>query len=369
MKRILIIGLYFLVSNKLFAQSVKVFDQRTPARDMISSYSRPAFEEMPLYRVQLKITTGSSHDAGSDDPVYVQVNEGNEKFYLVRGMNNFVEGSTVEYDVLIDDIKKVEHIKFLRFGIQGGDGVCFKKVELLFNFEVVFSKEYSGETGFCMDNGSSALPSSLQIAGSELRNSPNWNFLGTRAQLWRPFKVISNAWIKNIVEAIIGNQLYQDGVKMNGSIEWGDGKTLNGAAVELWKKGAHILHFDLDLKAVINNDFDPGLDVDFDLEFSCEDGKIIIKPGNIAIASDNFSSLTTLLDGFIDRGLNVFGAVSGIEVVYGPDCPVIKQMSRAKSKFTEALDFSTRLDSNFPRQFQSCQKAEVDNSGNIILRQ
>ena len=101
-----------------------VNDHRTSALvDMSTALVRPAFEEMVVYRIQLRLKTGVGNDAGTDDPVYVQMNDSDEVFYLVKGIDNFVEGKTVTYDVLSRSIKKIKDIKYIKFGIKGNDGV------------------------------------------------------------------------------------------------------------------------------------------------------------------------------------------------------------------------------------------------------
>ena len=210
-----IVMLFFIPS--LHGQTGRVNDHTRASLDGSTMLRQPAFEEMPVYRLQLKLTTGTTNDAGTDNPVYVQINNADEKFYLVRGVDNFVAGKTATYEVLIDSIKKVKDIDFIRFGIKGDDGVCLKKVELILNEHLVYGKEYAGNKGTCIDNGSSEHPATVRISGTELRASTKWNYSGARNTMWRPPTVITSVWLQAMIEAAIGNQIYQEG----GSVKWG----------------------------------------------------------------------------------------------------------------------------------------------------
>src|SRR4051794_39355444 len=60
----------------------------------------PPFEKINIYRIQLEITTCNNEDAGTDNDVYVQMNEGDEKFYLDKSVDDFRKGHSETYDIL-----------------------------------------------------------------------------------------------------------------------------------------------------------------------------------------------------------------------------------------------------------------------------
>lgn len=240
----------------------------------------PLFENITLYRIQLRLTTGRGRGAGSDSKVHVQLNDQEKKFYLLKGIDNFQEGHTDTYDILTSNVKKIKDIQYLRFGVTGNDGVCFKKIELFFNNASVpvFSKEYGGSAGACIDNDTPSLSKTLTIASAELRASSGWKYNSANANIWVPPNTISKAAIVSMVEAAIGNQIgYSEG------IAWGSKggiDTIWGAAVEVNFVNSKTLHFDLDLQRTLWGP-NPEVDVDFDLEFSCENGIIKTEVKNV----------------------------------------------------------------------------------------
>lgn len=304
------------VDNSLPAIS-SILQPIRPAKDPNSGI--PAFEEMVVYRIQLRITTGTGTDAGTDDPIFTQLNGLDDKFFLVKGIDNFEEGSTVTYDVLSVNIRKVKDIEFVRFGVRDDDGVCIKKVELFLNNNPIalFSKIYPGAKGLCIDNGSTTLMSFLEIHGSQLRQSNSWNFLtpvlnvDDLPAMARAPVMISKDWIISMIEAAIGHHLGRGG---NGELQWGTAASGNlwGDAVEAKKLNDHTLHFDLDMQMVRLIRDAGEEDVDFDLDFHCDNGMINCEVENLqgitGVLTAPFQLLTKTV---FDKLKYVFPVVAG----------------------------------------------------------
>jgi hypothetical protein len=361
------------LASLMIGHAQKVNDHTRPSVDASTALRQPAFEEMPVYRLQLKLTTGTTNDAGTDDPVYVQMNSSDEKFYLVKGIDNFVAGKTETYEVLIDSIKKVKDIDFIRFGIKGDDGVCLKKMEVILNEHLVFSKEYAGNKGTCIDNGSSEHPATVRINGTELRASTKWNYSGARNTMWRPPTGITNVWLQRMIEAAIGNQIYQEG----GSVKWGtvggslENRTLWGAAVEIDRINGNTLHVDLDLEADINGP-NPEVDVDFDLKLTCENGTVKTEVTNAKVTTDVvgtvMNKIVPLVASSIGAGIGFVagGLLGGGGIVV----PVTAAATGFKygGKVANALVGYRFSNINNPNINQGCTRVVVGNNGNIALR-
>jgi hypothetical protein len=341
------------------ATSQTVTDHRIP-RDTSSALVRPQLEEMPVYRIQLRLTTGTENDAGTDDPVYVQMNNGDSKFYLAKGIDNFQQGKTVLYDVLSKNIKKIKHFDFLRIGVSGADGVCLKTIELLVNNcgTPIYSRSFAGTTGACIDNASSSLSPTIEISASQLRASSGWNYEGMRSEMWRPALRISKDWIVSAVEAAIGNQLFQEASDLQWGTVGGTGgnTTLWEGAVETKKVNGHTLHFDLDLEADVTGP-NPEVDVDFDLDFRCERGKILFEVRNTRIHTDIIGNIQELLRG---RVFNL------IKVSIGPI--QISPGLLPQTLLGEMLGFSTNLYPDSPSISASCTQILVTKKADILLR-
>lgn len=362
-----------ICTTAVLAQKVTVHDHRTPAVDTSATLRQPAFEDMPVYRLQLLLTTGTTGDAGTNSPVFVQMNSSDEKFYLVKGKDNFIAGKKDIYEVMIDKIDRVKDIDFIKFGITGSDGVCLKNVELMLNGSSVFSKEYAGNKGACLDNGSSEHSATLRINGSELRASTKWNFSGTRNNMWRPPTMITNTWLQAMIEAAIGNQIYQEG----GSVKWGtvggtlENQTLWGPAVEIKKLNSTTIHVDLDLEADITGP-NPELDVDFDLKLTCEKGTLKTEVLNAKMNTDMVGTVMTkimpVVASFIGAGIGF--VATGLLGGGGLVVPVAGGVAgyRTGGKLANAL-FSYKFTAvNNPNISQGCERVSIDDNGTIRLR-
>src|SRR5688572_2658712 len=93
----------------------------------------PSFEDITIYRLQLRTFTCDREDAGTDHGVYVQMNERDDRFYLNKGTDDFRQKHSDTYDILSEQIKKIGDIKFLKIGLRGDDAVCINKIELFIN--------------------------------------------------------------------------------------------------------------------------------------------------------------------------------------------------------------------------------------------
>lgn len=319
--------------------------------------NRPQFEDIVLYRIQLRLTTGTGNSAGTDDPVQVQLNNIDTPFVLRKGIDNFEEGHTDLYDVLSRKIKNVKDIQFLKFSVRGNDGVCLKKIELFFNgcSIPVFTKEYSG-SGSCIDNDTPSLPKFILISGNELRSFANWRYTTANSDIWLPLKVIPKEMIVSMVEAAIGHQITIE----NNSVAWGTRgsvyNTLWGPAVEVSFVNDKTLHFDLDLEKSVTG-LNPEVDVDFDLEFECLNGIISMKVKNIKTGTNWV--------GEADQWLTTEGVKLLVNALAGEvGIPGGGFISGLLSDF---LSFSLNFDPENPQSSLSCKFIKVTSNCDIHL--
>jgi hypothetical protein len=77
------------------------------------------------------------------------------------------------------------------------------------------------------------------------------------------------------------------------SLYWGH---ISGRRVEVERAGIRSLRVDIDLAYRVNNWFDPGVDMDFNLNLSCNRGNLRIQPSNFSfhVDSDWYSELLSL---------------------------------------------------------------------------
>ncbi|MEN9550024.1 MAG: hypothetical protein RIR12_2615 [Bacteroidota bacterium] len=257
--------------------------------DMSTTYIQPTFENMPVYRIQLRITTGQGNGAATDGRVYVKLAEDEgywkKTFYLFKEGGNFREGITQTYDIIDASIKFVKDIKKIELGVSGNDGVCFTRVELLLNncSSPVYSSSgivgigntQTKDRGICIDNNSEEKKL-YTISHAQLRNNGDWNFNEGRKNMWRPHKIINTDWIKSILECSLGNQMID-----KWELNWGDFlKTMPGSLK---------IKFRLTIVQYLARDLHA--DVSFTLKAFCEDNVLNLYADNMSFSATGIDCL------------------------------------------------------------------------------
>lgn len=348
MKKILFFLIMIIASKTVLYSQDSIFNKIQVKGNQIM---RPTFEDITIYRIQLRLTTGRGNDAGTDGGVYIQLSDLDEKFYMSRGIDNYEEGHSDTYDVLSSVVKQIKDIKFLKFGVKGDDGWCMKKIELFLNDNdfPVFSKSFSGR-GQCMDNNGS-----FTIPGTELRNHSNWAYTSNHRDIWKAPVMISKDMIKSLVECSIGNQITQ-----SNSFGWGTTSGIDtrwGDVVEMKQINDHTIQFDLDLQRYLNGP-NPEVDIDFELVFSCENGRIKTSLRNYTSGTNWVGQSQEFLR---DKIAELVG--KAISTKAGP---VAGEASTGL--LSEFLSFGINFDIQNPNITYSCRIIRVDRSGNIHLQ-
>lgn len=231
-----------------------------------SANSKPAFEDVAICRVQLKVKTNTIKNADTDSPIWVQLNAKDAPFYLNNSGNDREKGRTDTYDILSSNINKIRDIKMIKLGNKGSDGWNFTSIELIVNNRSIFKKEFS-KSGQWIDGKSKKHQKTYKVNSQTLRKYTNWKYNGYTNFIYTAPKAIQLPMIKSLVESAVGNTLQE--VK---EITWG--KKYGKEYVSAKRINANTLRFDLDLTYEIDYMPNPEVDVDFDLVFTCENGVI-----------------------------------------------------------------------------------------------
>jgi len=377
MKKYFICILLLAQYNRIDAQTLTVIDHRGGkdslkpttvidhriVRDMSPGLVKPVFEEMPVYRIQLRITTSDNN--GTDDAVWVELNEDGHRFYLAKGIDNFEPRKTVTYDVVDADIKKLKDIRFLKFGVKGEDGPCFKKIELIVNNSgtPIYATPIVTNAGTCFDNNNSQVAENLIVTYNNLRNHPYWNYNGARANIWRPVKKINKEWVVSLIEACIGNQMVQEGSKLKWGSHGGvfENNTLFGDAVEVKYKNNHTLSVDLDLERSITGS-NPEANIKFELDFRCNDGVINIETQNVTVSSDGVGAVQDFIR---TTGFDLVSIAIGVFVAPAAATPLTVG---AWFSLRRAIAFSIKLNPATPNTSNSCTQTIVTEVGDILVK-
>ena len=303
--------------QKAFKKNPKPVNKSIPNRLNLPDHLRPAFENVPVWRLQLIVKTGNREHANTDSEVYVQFNNYGGKYFLDKGGNDRERKRTDVYEILNPAIKTIRDIKYLRLAMGGNDGWCIEKIELKVNGAPypIFRKTYKG----CqwIDRDDKKYQASLYISGRRLRNATTWkHFQGNRA-IWLPPTLIKRYTLEKMVECYMGHLMNSE--PQMKKLEFG--KKSGRAYVEAKKTRGNKLHFDLDL--VYDWKIDLETDVDFNLAVYCRNNKINLKAESVK-AKVNVPVLTSLIRVFksrfakMDMGNFDFGNANV------PFCPTIR---------------------------------------------
>lgn len=246
---------------------------------------KPGFEQVSIYRLQLRFKTSTIKNAATDSPVYVKLNDNDLPFYLNLSKNDREKGKTDMYDILSTSISKIKDLQYLKIGIMDDDGWNIKEVEILVNEVGIYKKYFSGNAGW-IDKESSKHNESILISRNKLRSSPNWGYNNITKDIHKAPSIISAKMIKSQMECLVGNSLrYMPG--------YGWGKKYGKEYVTATKIDNNTIHVDLDLKQCgMTSLTDSETDVDFDIHFNCINGKLKASFTNISIEYFDFGRYT-----------------------------------------------------------------------------
>jgi PLAT/LH2 domain len=134
-----------------------------------------AVETMPLWRLQVRITTGDNTSAGTTGKPALRFNGTSTGVRTLNPPSNsvFQRGATALYDLRL--FATPSQLTMLRIGIAGTDDWCIKKTELIFNGRVAFAQD-------AVPGGGCAAVSAgtyLEYTSAALRANPAWVAYGT----------------------------------------------------------------------------------------------------------------------------------------------------------------------------------------------
>ena len=234
--------------------------------EVVTAYLGIGSQVERVIRAQILLMTADVSSAGTDDPVKVMLNNGNET-WLNYGRDDFERGDTFTYDLRLKFLGDLDDIGHLEISKTGSDGWCISYLALLINGKVIYDRAFS--PGHWLDN-SDGHSRTLTIPGSELRTHSNW----ANREPFSPALpyIISRAELESRIEAIVGHLLHSEE-----DLYWEDDKK---KWVEVYPVDADTFEVDLDLQAVDGTPLaDPWVDVNFDVHLSCFDGRLTLQTG------------------------------------------------------------------------------------------
>jgi hypothetical protein len=148
------------------------------ASSSVACVLTPDGRRRPLWRAQLRVTTSTVSNAGTDSAVHVRLNSppgfgftpsGNET-WIDSPADDFEAGTTRTYDLLQNGgVRDITDVKMISLLVDGDDAVCIARVELLLNERTIHISNFGNST--CRWASQS---NQLSISHAELRAQPAW---------------------------------------------------------------------------------------------------------------------------------------------------------------------------------------------------
>ena len=339
MQSIILLFSGLILFSSIYSQNTKVFTATT--------ITTPVDENIPVYRIELRLVTASGEWDGTDNEVFVQLNRNDQTYFLDYGRDDFNRNADQRFDILSEHVRTIKDIDFIRFGVKKDDQWGIKKVELYLNnsSQPVFTKTYATAVVINKHSGQS---DHFVISSADLRSNASWLRIPQNTGLKALPIPVKFSMIKSIVESMVGNQLHHSGET---NLQWGstdDVNTVWGPWVEAKYVNSKTLHFDLDLEYAISGSPDAEIDVDFDLVFTCDNGNVTIKTVNV-------TPKCKFLDIPCEKILSI---VNNIITLFGAD-PVKIDAGGYQNNFTRMFTISAGDN--------KCHSINVGTNGDVII--
>jgi hypothetical protein len=319
------------------------------------------FDDVPIYRIQLKVKTNNIENAATDSPVWIKFKSGEAPYFLNNSGDDREKSKVDVYDIIAPYIQKIRDIQMIHIEIDGTDGWNLTEVELLVNNVTFFKKTY-GNGGQWLDRNNKKYRQSLAFNQNTIRNNnPYFGFERTNVsggtnrniQIMQPPTMIKAEMIKSLIEGTVGNALYY--VR---NVSWG--KKYGSDYITVKKKDSNTFTVDLDLKYELDNMPDAEFDVDFDIQFICENGVIRTY---ITDYKSEIRGATKKFTGGIHALKSVMLAQCDSRPVPGEKYSCMYGLSM----INKALDFSIFNEDN-PNNTSACGTGtRIDEYGNLLL--
>lgn len=223
-------------------------------------------EDVPLWLIELEVTTANVDDAGTDDPVSLRMRtRDGGTVDLDLGGDDRERGDTQRYIVNPWSVRSIRDIEQLEIYKSGDDGWAIASVALRVNGDSspIFQRSFGSPMWLDNEGGHAR---SVVMSGAVLRAHPGWSLSG-HAAMTQPPTQISGVLLERMIEGAMG-----DALREIPRVEFG---TKYGRSyVEAQRKSANVTDVDLDLE-------DPNgiwsaieIDTNFSITWGCVNGNL-----------------------------------------------------------------------------------------------
>lgn len=227
-------------------------------------------DDFPVWRLQARFVTGNIGDADTDDDILVKLN-GQNGTWVDYGRDDFEKGDTFTYDLLPVDVGTIGQIDRFEISKNGTNGWCVDEFTLLVNENPIYHHDF-GVSCHWLDNDNSHSRT-FSVDGDTMRSHELWEQFSQPI----PSFIMPRIEIESRIESVVGHFIKGE------KLFWGD---LHGRAVEISKAAGNdnqTIHLDLDLSYDLPGPFNPEVDVDMDIRYSCQNEVVTINILNAEI--------------------------------------------------------------------------------------
>lgn len=275
--------------------------------------------DIPVWRLQLRVHTANRDKAGTDSKVYIKLTENNQEFWLLQGGNDRKRNEWEVYDIVMTErgtgkglISTIRDITQLTLGIKGDDAWEFDRLELLVNNPYDRKTTNQGGSAYIIYSyGASqkiarnkkGFNSMFSISGRTLRSHYKWRYkehlmnlpwVTTHGEINIGFQ---REVLEEIIEGSLGHEMGPGG--MLAGRKWGDKRGRTHVGIK------HKENFDRGV-ARLDVDIHPSRAIDVEVKFkvSCDGRNIKAEVIGTNIRTNPMArAFTTTLAGSLEFGL------------------------------------------------------------------
>lgn len=224
----------------------------------------PVRDDLPVWRVQLRVRVANVSDAGTDRPMSVWLTApihdvpGGNWTGINYSRDDFETGSDFTYDLSQTGITHLHDITKIGIGtIYWDDMLCLRDLQLIVNGQVAYEKVWGNNPQTCKWIANTA-PQSVVITKEEIRASAK--FAGFVQPT--PSFVVTPDELKSRIESLVGTMLFE-----RRDVAWREPGS-GDYSTRVSKKDVSTVHVWLPFEGLADDFPNPDLNVSFDVKLS-----------------------------------------------------------------------------------------------------
>lgn len=265
----------FVKRKKIIRKPIKRKVAKRKLADNNSGFGKPRFENVTIFRLQIRVKTMFLDGAKTDDPVSIRLNNKDKEYFLNKPGNDREKGATNTYEIVSPNINKIKDIQFISLKIHGKDGWNIQNVELLVNNKRIYVRKFPN--GYWLDKGNKKRKDTFYVPVREMRKHENYRYTNSTKNFWKSPEMIPKWVIDRTVASVVGNLLHNVKKLTWSKKPWRETfrkKQRRYSPINSKRIAHYGLEYKLDLSYEVNNAPNVKINASFQLVFSCKKGII-----------------------------------------------------------------------------------------------